>query len=536
MSFQSTFTSDNWHRDARSIAQRNGIRTRRWGMRVTVYLGGSAGDYVLSYGLASTNIQDNNNWLLVANIGATWGGGLTTADNGLTVTGTNVRLGGPLIMNTNISGGFDMRFGDGAPLKSFNVTTDENILLFGGGSVNILGNGLYVQSVGGDGISIDGVDQGSVSMSSDGGGVFIRDVDGGSILIQDSGQGGIVVESDGGGIVIKDLGTMGIPSLISLQGDNLTESFSGDISSDAAGVNTVSGDVLDLAANTYKLSGLTGSPGEFFAHDGTWAVPAGGGVSFGTVAQVPYMNATDDDFNYETGFEYDQANDRLSSNNIRLGSIAIAGNRILDFESSTGIATMTIMPGATSGGGARIQMALGQSQVKMASTLQFYNNSNLVSNLYVSFGLIDAGELGINTNYINAYGVGGALVTSNTLRVRGGDISGNTGPGTSTTGNVLITPGKSKGGSTERVDMGHVLINSETPVDGSAAGTFGNLSIFASTVTTVPNFQSGEKIIYIGNCVTAPLGNPTSGGYLYVEAGALVYRGSAGTVTTIANA
>jgi len=35
---------------------------------------------------------------------------------------------------------------------------------------------------------------------------------------------------------------------------------------------------------------------------------------------------------------------------------------------------------------------------------------------------------------------------------------------------------------------------------------------------------------------TAPGSNPTGGGYLYVESGALKYRGSSGTVTTIANA
>lgn len=34
----------------------------------------------------------------------------------------------------------------------------------------------------------------------------------------------------------------------------------------------------------------------------------------------------------------------------------------------------------------------------------------------------------------------------------------------------------------------------------------------------------------------APTSNPTTGGYLYVESGALKYRGSSGTVTTIANA
>jgi predicted Zn-dependent protease len=32
---------------------------------------------------------------------------------------------------------------------------------------------------------------------------------------------------------------------------------------------------------------------------------------------------------------------------------------------------------------------------------------------------------------------------------------------------------------------------------------------------------------------TAPAANATSGGYLYVEAGALKYRGSSGTITTL---
>lgn len=46
----------------------------------------------------------------------------------------------------------------------------------------------------------------------------------------------------------------------------------------------------------------------------------------------------------------------------------------------------------------------------------------------------------------------------------------------------------------------------------------------------------GEGIIFIGNRNVAPNTNPSGGGILYVEAGALKYRGSSGTVTTIANA
>lgn len=46
---------------------------------------------------------------------------------------------------------------------------------------------------------------------------------------------------------------------------------------------------------------------------------------------------------------------------------------------------------------------------------------------------------------------------------------------------------------------------------------------------------SGALVLAIGNG-TAPTANPSNGGYLYVESGALKYRGSSGTVTTIANA
>jgi hypothetical protein len=50
------------------------------------------------------------------------------------------------------------------------------------------------------------------------------------------------------------------------------------------------------------------------------------------------------------------------------------------------------------------------------------------------------------------------------------------------------------------------------------------------------SYGSGTLVMFIANATTAPTTNPTGGGILYVEAGALKYRGSSGTVTTIANA
>jgi hypothetical protein len=55
-------------------------------------------------------------------------------------------------------------------------------------------------------------------------------------------------------------------------------------------------------------------------------------------------------------------------------------------------------------------------------------------------------------------------------------------------------------------------------------------------IGTTDQFGGGAKVIGIANATTAPSSNPTGGGVLYVEGGALKFRGSSGTVTTIANA
>ena len=58
----------------------------------------------------------------------------------------------------------------------------------------------------------------------------------------------------------------------------------------------------------------------------------------------------------------------------------------------------------------------------------------------------------------------------------------------------------------------------------------GNLLLGMTSIAT-----SSAKTFHMANA-TAPSANPSGGGVLYVESGALKYRGSSGTVTTIANA
>lgn len=50
------------------------------------------------------------------------------------------------------------------------------------------------------------------------------------------------------------------------------------------------------------------------------------------------------------------------------------------------------------------------------------------------------------------------------------------------------------------------------------------------------DYGGGVKVVFIANATTIPTNNPVGGGILYAEGGALKYRGSSGTVTTIANA
>lgn len=61
---------------------------------------------------------------------------------------------------------------------------------------------------------------------------------------------------------------------------------------------------------------------------------------------------------------------------------------------------------------------------------------------------------------------------------------------------------------------------------------FANIALLTST----GSFGGASGSVFIANCSVAPSSNPAGGGILYVEAGTLKYRGSSGTVTTIANA
>lgn len=71
----------------------------------------------------------------------------------------------------------------------------------------------------------------------------------------------------------------------------------------------------------------------------------------------------------------------------------------------------------------------------------------------------------------------------------------------------------------------------ETIIVFQRPGAGGNIGFL-----TKSQFGAGQGVVGLGNALVAPSVNPAGGGILYVEDGALKYRGSQGTVTTIAPA
>jgi hypothetical protein len=61
-------------------------------------------------------------------------------------------------------------------------------------------------------------------------------------------------------------------------------------------------------------------------------------------------------------------------------------------------------------------------------------------------------------------------------------------------------------------------------------------NIYAGFGNQTPSAGGGVGVVTVQNATTVPTSNPTGGGILYVESGALKYRGSSGTITTIAAA
>lgn len=89
------------------------------------------------------------------------------------------------------------------------------------------------------------------------------------------------------------------------------------------------------------------------------------------------------------------------------------------------------------------------------------------------------------------------------------------------------SPGSASDAGVSRNAAGVIEINNGT------AGTFRDLIIRNLGLNGAVSAGGGVGIAFIANATTVPTTNPTGGGVLYCEGGALKFRGSSGTVTTL---
>ena len=136
----------------------------------------------------------------------------------------------------------------------------------------------------------------------------------------------------------------------------------------------------------------------------------------------------------------------------------------------------------------------------------------------------------------NAFTVGGHTITAEAVGVKPLILKGATSQSANlqewqnSAGTVLATV-TSAGTITGTTGLN---INQIRGTDANTSIQLGNSSV--QLFATSQSLGGGVKVLGITNATTVPTSNPTNGGILYVEAGALKWRGSSGTITTIANA
>ena len=149
-------------------------------------------------------------------------------------------------------------------------------------------------------------------------------------------------------------------------------------------------------------------------------------------------------------------------------------------------------------------------------------NTTGFNNTAIGAFALDSSTSGHN-NVAAGYEAGRAVLTGQSNSILGA-FAGNTDGVTATVptvSNVTLLGFQSQATMSNVIVLGAARPRSNMIFGGVGAGSA---------------FGGGLGVFAIANAATEPVLNPQGGGILYTSGGALKYRGSAGTVTTVANA
>ena len=255
-----------------------------------------------------------------------------------------------------------------------------------------------------------------------------------------------------------------------------------------------SGLAKDFAIQTADTGSGEGTPGTMTVSGGT---------------------TTDDD---ENGGGVNISGGGSSGDSVTAGDIAIEGGAAAGTGTAGGIEITAGSSIGGTGGGISINGGVGVDASGSIFMSAGNNTDNTGGQINMSAGTtVD----GLGGNVI--IGAGSAFNFTDDAAGDGGNvlIAGGGVAGDGVGGYIQLIAGATIGGTS-----GYVQI--------AEFDAFGTVQPNLALSTNTPTFGGGRGVFYIHNRTTAPSSDPTSGGLLYVVSGALTYRGSSGTITTIA--
>jgi trimeric autotransporter adhesin len=148
-----------------------------------------------------------------------------------------------------------------------------------------------------------------------------------------------------------------------------------------------------------------------------------------------------------------------------------------------------------------------------------------------------------SANIIVGYGAGNSLASGTNNILIGYNIAGSLTGGSNVIIGQLMTSTALTSGGANLILMGGGFWTIPANWSNSVAiGAGAALRLFSDSnsnlaINGTGSFGGGQGgCVFIPNATTVPTTNPTGGGIMYVDSGALKYRGSSGTVTTLAAA
>jgi hypothetical protein len=305
-------------------------------------------------------------------------------------------------------------------------------------------------------------------------------------------------------------GGLGVGGNITLGGGvNIAGSASDPLPAGTSGVWTASGSGLRINSAGYTFASLTGTS----VSDAKWTLNATTASSSTSTGALVVGNGT--------------------SGGLGVGGSVNVGGTLTVSGSGDSTLTGPLSWGTTVPVNALLLYKTGNTKYGNGLTSGSWNNFVPAGSNKHSWGYMSTSD---GTTYTEL-----ATLTANTGVMA---VLGTTASTSTSSGALVVSGGVGVAGSIyaggQIYSTGSTAGFAAHPRDGSGYlttwynPTGDDMQLDFATIGTKFTIRS-DAVLLLANA-TAPASNPTGGGYLYVESGALKYRGSSGTITTIANA